>query len=75
VLGGTYNFRPIRGGRALSTHAYGIAIDIDPASNGLGDTTPAMPAWVVQAFERRGWVWGGRFSRVDGMHFQRAKGV
>ncbi|RYG33405.1 M15 family peptidase [bacterium] len=76
VLGGTYNFREIRGSSGLSMHAYGIAIDIDPANNALGDTTPSMPKWVVDIFESKGWLWGGKFAgRKDGQHFQRATGV
>lgn len=75
ILGGTFNYRPIRGAKSLSTHSYGIAIDFDPARNGLGDHDGAMPGWVVEIFERYGWVWGGRWTRPDFMHFQRARGV
>lgn len=75
LFGGTFNFRPIRGRSSLSTHAYGIAIDINPSENQLGDTTPQMPMWVVQIFKKHGWVWGGDFkSRPDPMHFQRVSG-
>jgi hypothetical protein len=76
LFGGTFNYRLVRGGSSLSLHAYGIAIDLDPAHNALGDTTPRMPAFVVKAFEDKGWFWGGRWkgSRCDGMHFQRARG-
>ncbi|RYG40879.1 M15 family peptidase [bacterium] len=76
ILGGTYNFRQIRGGSGLSMHSYGIAVDIDPEHNALGDTSPAMPKWVVEIFEAKGWLWGGKFAgRKDGQHFQRATGV
>lgn len=67
--GGSFNFRPVRGGQALSMHAYGIAVDIDPAHNAL-NTEGRMPDAVVKMFERRGWYWGGRFSRKDPMHFE-----
>lgn len=33
--GGCYNFRKMRGGRSLSTHAFGAAIDLDPDHNRL----------------------------------------
>jgi hypothetical protein len=35
LFGGCYNFRPMRGGRNLSMHAYGLAIDLDPERNQL----------------------------------------
>lgn len=77
LFGGAYNYRLKRGGNTLSTHSWGIAIDLDPARNGMGDSTPALPVWVAEMFEARGWVWGGRWKgrNVDAMHFQRAAGV
>ncbi|MDQ0454635.1 M15 family metallopeptidase [Rhizobium paknamense] len=74
LIGGGYNWRQMRGKPALSMHAYGCAVDIDPAHNGLGDPTPDMDSCVVAAFEAEGWIWGGRWSpqRRDGMHFQAA---
>jgi hypothetical protein len=72
-VGGGYNFRPSRSGTMLSTHAYGAAVDFDPARNGMGDKTPAMDSRVIAAFEKEGWVWGGRWLSPDGMHFQAAR--
>ncbi|MDQ0454697.1 M15 family metallopeptidase [Rhizobium paknamense] len=74
LIGGGYNWRQMRGKAALSMHAYGCAVDLDPANNGLGDPTPDMDERVVDAFEDEGWIWGGRWSpqRRDGMHFQAA---
>ncbi len=40
LFGGSYNKRKIRGGNRWSTHAYGIAIDLDPAHNQLRWHTP-----------------------------------
>lgn len=75
LWGGTFNFRPIRGSKRLSTHAFGISIDIDPEHNQLGSSQGRMPIWVVAIFERHGWTWGGRFKgRKDFQHFQRASG-
>lgn len=76
IYGGAYNFRLMRNGRALSMHSWGCAIDLDPARNAMGDTTPSFmhyPA-VHRAFEAQGWVWGGRWrgAGCDGMHFQAA---
>jgi hypothetical protein len=77
LYGGGFNYRLKRGGRTLSTHSWGCAIDIDPERNGMGDSSPAMSLRVVEMFEDAGWVWGGRWKgrACDGMHFQRAKGV
>lgn len=72
VYGGSYNFRKVRGGASLSMHAYGCAVDFDPARNGLGNPNPAMSRVVIEEFEREGWEWGGHWSRPDGMHFQAA---
>ncbi len=75
LYGGCFNFRHKRAVSRLSTHSWGIAIDIDPERNGLGDTTPALPMWAVEIFKRYGWAWGGDFvGRKDPMHFQRATG-
>lgn len=74
LIGGGYNWRQMRGGSKLSTHAYGAAVDFDPDRNGLGDATPAMDPRVVAAFKSEGWTWGGDWSprSRDGMHFQAA---
>lgn len=75
LIGGGYVWRTMRNKSRLSMHAYGCAVDLDPANNDLGDPTPQMPAVVVAAFEEEGWEWGGRWSvqNRDGMHFQAAK--
>jgi hypothetical protein len=76
---GSWVVRNKRGGGTLSMHAYGCAIDLDPARNPFHSTRPnfgKMPAFkVVEAFESEGWVWGGRWSgrSCDGMHFQAAR--
>ena len=72
VFGGTYCFRPIKGGHTLSTHAFGAAIDIDPLHNAMG-TKGRMPPWVVEIFEKQGFVWGGNWKRPDPMHFEYTK--
>jgi hypothetical protein len=76
VLGGTFNFRAIRGASSLSLHSYGAAIDLDPSNNALGDVKGAMPAFSVAIFKKHGATWGGDFKgRKDPMHFQWASGV
>ncbi|MGH2831046.1 MAG: M15 family metallopeptidase, partial [Actinomycetota bacterium] len=57
---------------ALSRHAFGIAIDINAATNGY-DKTPTMDSRVVEVMERWGFTWGGRWTIPDGMHFEFAE--
>jgi hypothetical protein len=71
--GGCYNWRNARGLAKLSTHCWAISIDINVATNGLGAKPTLAPA-IVAIFEDHGFVWGGRWSRPDGMHFQFAAG-
>lgn len=71
---GCYNFRPVRGGTHLSLHSWGIAIDLNAASNPLGSTDRSkQPPELVAAFKRHGFWWGADYhNRKDPMHFQRA---
>ena len=73
IYAGGYVFRNMRGGRSLSMHSYGCAVDFDPARNGLGNKNPQMDRRVIEEFEREGWEWGGHWGRTDGMHFQAAR--
>jgi hypothetical protein len=74
LFGGCYEYRRARGGSALSLHAWGAAIDIDPERNGLGvewrDGAGMLPRFVIDIFRSEGWTWGGDFSRPDAMHFE-----
>jgi hypothetical protein len=73
---GGYHFRKVRGGRSLSTHGCGAAIDMDAGRNPLGHTTGNFRKYpvVYETFEKHGWVWGGRWTgRPDCMHFQAAR--
>ncbi|HVM14990.1 MAG TPA: M15 family metallopeptidase, partial [Egibacteraceae bacterium] len=56
-------------GRGLSMHAWGLAVDINVSTNGYG-ATPQMDPRIVEVFDRWGFVWGGRWSTPDGMHFE-----
>ena len=55
--------------KPLSMHAWGLAADFNVSTNGLG-RRPTMDRRIVRTFERWGFVWGGRWSRPDGMHFE-----
>lgn len=55
--------------RALSMHAFGLAIDINVSENHLG-TRGKLDRRVVAIFERWGFGWGGYWSTPDPMHFE-----
>jgi len=66
---GTYTWRAKRGQQKLSTHSWGIAIDLNAATNGLGSKGD-MPDTIVRPFVDAGWEWGGYWDYPDPMHFQ-----
>lgn len=71
TYGGGYNFRPKRSVAKYSTHSWGIAIDLNPATNPMG-ARGDMPMIIVDVFREFGWKWGGDWSgrNCDPMHFQ-----
>lgn len=74
---GSYNYRPIRGGRALSMHSYGLAIDFDSEENEQHSQHHLFKedSLIVKTFKAEGWTWGGDWSpaSIDAMHFQAAR--
>jgi len=74
-FGGCFNFRAKRSGNKLSTHAWGVAIDLNPETNGMGRDGDMAPG-IVRVFESFGFTWGGRWSgrSKDPMHFQFCSG-
>lgn len=68
---GGYNYRNVRGGNRLSEHAYGKAIDINPAQNPMSSNLVTnMPANTAALARLHGLVWGGTWkSKKDAMHF------
>lgn len=75
---GTYNCRAIAGTGQRSMHGYGVAIDIAAASSDYWRWAGGEGArWrnridprIVAAFEKHGFIWGGRWSHFDTMHFE-----
>lgn len=76
---GTFNYRLIGGTSRLSSHAYGISIDM--ASNKYDywrwstrdqgqKRLNAYPRELVHIFEKYGFVWGGKWGNFDIMHYE-----
>jgi len=69
-----YNCRKVRNKpNAWSSHAFGLALDINPQENPYGNTLKTdMPLWFKQLFINEGWGWGGDWVNVkDAMHFSK----
>lgn len=80
-VAGTYHCRTIAGTDRISAHGHGIAIDIAIGKADYWRWTKAgaagppayrnrIPAEIVRIFEAEGFIWGGRWSHFDTMHFE-----
>ena len=78
-IGGTWQWRTIARSKSLSTHSWGIAIDLNVERGYYWRwQRPKLPLkWrnkvpqeVVDAFEAEGFIWGGRWLHYDTMHFE-----
>lgn len=71
---GSLCVRRIRGSQtAVSSHAYGLAVDIniDGVLDTLGDgKTQLGLTLLADFFNKEGWIWGAGFGREDSMHFE-----
>ena len=76
---GTFNYRLISGTNRLSPHSFGIAIDLARdkrdywkwASPEEGQKRlDSYPKEIVEVFEKNNFVWGGKWSHFDILHFE-----
>lgn len=66
---GIYNDRMTTGGGKKSTHAWGIAVDLNASTNRYG-TRGDMPHSIIRVFEEHGFI----HLKHDPMHFQYVSG-
>ncbi len=78
-IGGTFIWRNIKRSKRLSSHAFGIAIDLNVERSDYWRWTyrgkpmiwkNRVPQAIVDAFEAEGFIWGGRWKHYDTMHFE-----
>ncbi|MGH1338903.1 MAG: M15 family metallopeptidase [Aureispira sp.] len=82
---GTFNWRPIAGTSRMSSHSFGIAIDLNvkwanywrwavAPKEGTGPRPilykNRLPLGLVALFEQEGFIWGGKWYHYDTMHFE-----
>lgn len=78
-MSGTFNYRYISGTGRLSSHSFGIAIDLARdkrdywkwASRREGEKRLASyPREIVRIFEKHNFIWGGKWGHFDILHFE-----
>ncbi len=73
---GTYNCRTVADTGEPSMHSWGAAIDINAAYAEywlwprVASASTTIPADIINIFERHGFIWGGKWSHYDTMHFE-----
>ena len=79
-LAGTFNWRKVAGTESLSNHSFATAIDLNVKKAAYWRWVPPTqletfsrknwPSEVIEAFERHGFIWGGKWWHFDTMHFE-----
>lgn len=82
-IGGTFNWRNIKGTKRLSMHSFGMTIDLNVKYSNYwqwdSKTTDEdkklkyvnnIPLALVRIFEKYGFIWGGNWYHYDTMHFE-----
>jgi hypothetical protein len=82
-IGGTFNWRKIAGTNRLSMHSFGMTVDINTKysdywqwackctnENASINYANRIPQTIVNAFEKNGFIWGGKWYHYDTMHFE-----
>jgi len=72
---GTYNCRAVADTGEPSMHSWGAAIDINAAYAEYwlwprARSANPIPVEIIEIFERHGFIWGGKWSHYDTMHFE-----
>lgn len=76
---GTFNYRLIGSTSRLSSHAFGMAIDLNAHKNDYWKWNTrddgqkrlnSYPQEIVYIFEKHGFVWGGKWGNFDIMHYE-----
>ena len=76
LFGGCFAFRKMRGGNDYSRHSWAIAIDLDPARNGLKTSWVkaqfSKPEYkpMIDVFYKHGFINLGKEKNYDAMHFE-----
>lgn len=74
-LGDALNVRLMKADPLMSTHSWGIAIDLNPSKACWQCDPYNQHPCIIEAFKSRGFIWGGDWpkSHWDGQHFQACK--
>ena len=70
IYGGCFNYRKKTSGGSLSTHSWGIAIDINPDQNGWKQYSTTFSDAAINIMEKYGFLSAFRAWGHDAMHFQ-----
>ncbi len=75
-IAGTFNYRNILNTNRLSSHSFGIAIDLNIKESSYWKWDQSysyrnkIPKAIIDTFEKHGFIWGGRWYHYDTMHFE-----